>query len=212
MHLIHKGEFQHSATNGAKMRLVRNTICLSLFLFLLLSITACTTKGAKVGYEWMDTVGLKDQRYAKACGPAKKFGAPAVDVRAGSKPRPRDIYEANRLGESPTDKFWYEGVQGVVMQPMRAEPRAALCPIAGKVEMRRPDPAQDREFNQKYSPPGLRFASPKSTAIEGVPTRPGRYTTNVVLCGRCEFATYVEYPLVFTIDWVIEGSVPRRLD
>jgi hypothetical protein len=79
--------------------------------------------------------------------------------------------------------------------------------------MRRPDPAQDRKFNQAFSPPGLEFAGPYSTAIKGVPLKPGRYTTNVVLCGRCERSDpRNEYPFVFTIDWVVEGRAPRRVD
>jgi hypothetical protein len=178
----------------------------------LLAIAACGARGEKqVGYEWMKSVGLKDQRYATACGPADKYGV-APDVRAGLKVPPSAQFEADIQSDIPTDKFWYEGTQGVVMQPMRAEPRAALCPSGGKVEMARPDPAQDEEFNEECCPPGLWFAGPYSTAIEGVPTGPGRYTTNVVLCGRCEAGSIYEYPLVFTIDWVIEGHAPKRLD
>lgn len=185
----------------------------SLYFIILLEITACTTNTRQAGYEWMKSVGLTDQRYATACGPAKKYRA-APDHGAGTGTSSyvikRGQFEADRISDIPTDKFWYEGTQGVLMQRMRAEPRAALCPAGGKVEMRRPD--QDYKFNQECCPPGLHFAGPHSTVIEGVPTHPGHYTTYVVLCGRCEPSMLHEYPLLFKIDWIIEGYAPRRLD
>lgn len=195
------------------MRLTRNMILTISCIIVLLAITACAAQSKKSdGYAWMNAVGLKDQKYATACGPAEKYG-PAMDVRAGSKPSPTDLFQDKVLNDVPTDKFWYEGTQGVLSQRMRAEPRAALCPTGSNVVMRRPDPDPDYQFNRDCCPPGLSFAGSSSTAIEGVPASPGHFTTKVLLCGRCDRAfQYSEYPLLFKIDWVIEGHAPKRLE
>ncbi len=162
-------------------------------------------------YWWMKEVGLRDEQFAAACGPATKFTA-AIDAQAGAKIAPSERRAHDLLSDLPRDPIRYEGTRGVITQHMRAAPVPGLCPAGGKVLLQRPDPEADRDFNRDCCPSGLSFASSGSTAIRGTPKSPGTYPGKVLLCARCEDSMGMWYPKLVEFEWIIEGQRPRRLD
>jgi hypothetical protein len=150
--------------------------------------------------------------YANAC-PQLWSHKVAADVRGDLKVNLTEQKRWDIFNDEPTAELLYQGTTGYVTQNMQAIARAPECPFGATVVLKRPNPSADRKFNKDSFPPGLHFAGPNSTTIEGVPTRSGQFTTTVLLCGKCKTAQEDNwYPVVGKIKWVIKGHSPKRIE
>ena len=185
----------------------RRTISAVAFSALALALGCAETTG---------TVGpanavVAEALAAQACGlPALKA---APDVNAALRVSRSEQARYDVLNDEPTGELLYLGATGFVTQPMRAVAQTPNCPLAGAVTMRRPEGSADARFNKDCCPPGLRFSRADSTAIEGTPTKGGRYVGTVLLCGQCRNGnSYNWYPIAGRIEWIIKGSAPKKVE
>lgn len=184
--------------------MIKGTICTSIYILILFSllVAGCSINSATT---------RRTDIYSNACGILRPKAC--ADVRADLKVNPIEQKRLDIFNDEPTGEAWYQGTTGYVTQYMQAIAWAPNCPFGGTVVLKRPDPAYDTMFNKECFPPGLHFAGPNSTTIEGTPTRSGQFTTTVLLCGQCNTG-YSEnwYPIVAEIKWDIKGSLPKRIE
>jgi len=163
--------------------------------------------------------------------------APTPEER--KRKTPEETYKAMAIErDRPTDHIWFLGTNGVVTQPMHAEPTSELCPLGAQVELSRNHDNDD----SKCCPPGLTFKNYGSLVIEGIPRIPGHFTTTILVCARCKEASesnyqtirgsrmyptirgfntrkarregtlYPKFPIPVKVEWKIEGKAPSRLE
>jgi hypothetical protein len=150
--------------------------------------------------------------YANACEKEWTHKA-APDVGAGGEASPAEQKLCDIFNDEPTTELWYQGTTGYVTQQMQAIARTTNCPLGAAVVLKRPKLDSDTIFNKNCCPPGLHFAGPNSTTIEGTPTHSGKFTTKVLLCGQCKTGNAGNwYPVVGKIKWVIKGRSPKRIE
>lgn len=185
--------------------MIKGTICPSICILILsgLFVSGCSVNSAAT---------RRTDIYSNACPCLWRHKA-AADVGAELKVNPTEQKRWDIFNDEPTVELWYQGTTGYVTQYMQAIARAPNCPFGAAVVLKRPKPNADRKFNKDCFPPGLHFAGPNSTTIEGIPTLSGQFTTTVLLCAQCKTANKDNwYPVVGKIKWVIKGRFPKRIE
>ncbi len=191
-------------TQGEGVAMMKETICTTIFVLILFSLLAagCSTNSAAT---------RRADICPEACGRRVRKAGP--DVAADWKVPPVVQKRWDIFNDEPTAKLFYQGTTGYVTQYMQAIARVPNCPLGAAVVLKRPDPEYDTMFNKDCCPPGLHFAGPNSTTIEGTPTRSGQFTTTVLLCGQCKTGNPSNwYPIVGKIKWIIKGRLPKRIE